>query len=70
MTTPDEVNLTPAEKAQDPARILRALRQAVREALRRHKREGNRIAVWQDGRVAWIEPEDIVIPDDAEEGGA
>ena len=68
MITPDDTDLTPAERAQDLPRVLRALRQAVRGALRRHKREGHRVAVWQDGRVVWIEPEDIVIPDEGQEG--
>lgn len=44
--------------------IERALRRAVREALRQHKRAGNPIAEWQDGKVVWIQPEDLDIPDD------
>jgi hypothetical protein len=31
--------------------MLRAMRQAVREALQDHKRASNPVAVWQDGRV-------------------
>jgi hypothetical protein len=64
MTNPDESHLAPAERAKDLRRVLRALRHAVRDALRRHKREGHRVVVWQDGRVTWIEPQDIVIPDE------
>jgi hypothetical protein len=35
------------------------MRQAVREALLRHKRLGNPIAVWREGRVVWLAPEEI-----------
>lgn len=62
MTDPLETadrDLTPAERAQDIPRIQEALRQAVREALRDHKRAGRSVAVWRDGRVAWIPPEEI-----------
>jgi hypothetical protein len=43
----------------DTARIEAALRSAVRGALRDHKRAGNPIAVWRDGRVVWLPPEEI-----------
>lgn len=33
----------------------------VREALLQHKRAGNPIAVWEDGRVVWILAEEIVV---------
>ena len=52
-------DLTPAERVEDIPRILEAMRQAVREALLRHKQAGNPVAVWQDGRVVWIQPKDI-----------
>jgi hypothetical protein len=39
---------------------------AVNDALRMHKRLGNPIAVWRDGKVVIIPPEEIVIPDDPE----
>ena len=42
--------------------IERALRRAVREALIRHKKLGQRIVVWRDGQVVWIPPEEIEIP--------
>jgi hypothetical protein len=44
--------------------IDRALEEAVREALRQHKRAGNPIAEWRDGKVHWIKPEDIEVPDE------
>jgi hypothetical protein len=62
----------PAERIHDLPRILRALRQAVREALLDHKRAGNPVAIWKDGRVEWVQPEDIPVfasgdEDDTEE---
>jgi hypothetical protein len=35
--------------------------QAVREALLRHKRLGNPVAVWREGRVVWLRPEEIPV---------
>lgn len=52
-------DLTPAERVDDIPRTLRALRQAVQEALQRHKRAGNPVAVWRNARVEWISPADI-----------
>ena len=56
---PADSELTPAERVNDIPRILRALREAVREALLSHKLAGNPVAIWQDGRVQWVQPEDI-----------
>ncbi len=36
-----------------------AAQQAVRAALREHKRAGNPIAIWRDGKVVLIPPEQI-----------
>ena len=47
-----------AEQAQEIERILQA---AVRETLSMHKRLGNSIAVWKDGKVVIVPPEEIVI---------
>lgn len=55
-------DLTPAERVDDIPRALRAMRQAVQEALQRHKLAGNPVAVWRNGRVEWIQPEDIPEP--------
>ena len=52
---------SPAERVEDIPLILAAMRQAVREALLRHKQAGNPVAVWQDGKVVWVQPEDIVV---------
>ena len=67
MTHPADADLTPAERAVDLPRILRALRQAVQDALRRHKLDGDPVAVWRDGRVVWIQPEDIPVSVEPEE---
>jgi hypothetical protein len=62
-----------ADKPKDLRAIIvdsdlvdRALRRAAARALSRHKRLGNSIAVWQDGQVVWIPPEEIVVPEDSE----
>ena len=52
-------DLTPAERVDDIPRTLRALRKAVREALQFHKRAGNPVAIWRNGRVEWVQPQDI-----------
>lgn len=54
-----KIDQRPAERVDDIPRILRAMRRAVREALLQHKRAGNPVAVWENGRVVWIQPEDI-----------
>ncbi len=53
----------------DDTLIERALRKGTRDALRMHKAAGNPIAVGRDGKVVWIPPEEIVIPDDEEQDG-
>jgi hypothetical protein len=58
----DDAALTPAERAADFGRIERALRAAVRDALQRHKRDGDPVAVWREGRVVWVQPEEIPVP--------
>lgn len=51
------------DRTFDPIRIQEILGRAVREALLRHKQAGNPVAVWRDGRVEWIAPEDIPVDD-------
>lgn len=46
----------------DSDRIERAVQRAVQEALRVHKRAGNPVAVWRDGQVVWLAPEEIPVP--------
>jgi len=52
------------ERLRDVGLIERALTRAVREALLRHKRAGNPVVVWQDGRVVWIPADEIQVPDE------
>lgn len=52
----------PADRVHDIPRILAALGQAVQEALLSHKLAGNPVAIWKDGRVELVQPEDIPVP--------
>lgn len=47
--------------------IDNALREAVRDAVLRHKRSGNPIADWQDGKVVWIPADQIEVEMDSPE---
>lgn len=47
------------ERICDLDLLKEALSRAVLEALRRHKRAGNPVPEWRDGKVHWIRPEDI-----------
>jgi ABC-type proline/glycine betaine transport system ATPase subunit len=47
-----------AEHAKD---IEKVLRRAVNHALLMHKRLGNPIAIWKDGKVVIVPPEEIFI---------
>jgi hypothetical protein len=63
MTT---ANLTLQEDAlealfNDDDRLDYLAQAAVRDALREHKRLGQSIAVWQDGKVVTLAPKDIPI---------
>lgn len=43
----------------------RAIKVAVIDALRDHKRAGNPVAIWEDGKVRIVPPEEIVLPEEA-----
>ena len=43
----------------DGALIDKAINDAVREAIERHKRLSQPIVIWRDGKVLTIAPEDI-----------
>ncbi len=60
-TDPDR---RPADLVRDSRVVQEALALAVADALRMHKRAGNPICVGRDGKVEWIQPEDIVVPGD------
>lgn len=42
-------------------RISEACERAVREALQRHKAAGNPVAVFRDGKVVLLEPDEIEV---------
>ena len=48
----------------DGTAIDEAIKRSVREAIRRHKLLGNPIAVWRDDKVCWLQPDEIVIPEE------
>ena len=52
---------TADELRQQADALTAACQEAVREALLFHKRNGNSIAVWRDGRVVIVPPEEIVV---------
>jgi hypothetical protein len=61
MTSSRDSEPTPLERVEDLPRILAAMTEAVREALLRHKRLGNPVAVWREGRIVWLRPEEIPV---------
>lgn len=60
----DEDKSTIDELFEDGRAIDEALLEAARDARRLHKALGNPMATWADGRVVWVQPEDIQIDDD------
>jgi hypothetical protein len=65
MSTARDADADPIDRIGDVARIQAAVSEGVRKALLDHKRAGNPVAVWRDGQVVWIAPEDIPVDDDA-----
>lgn len=63
MTEKSGSNRSLSDRLLDVELIERALRKAVREALRQHKVAGNPIAISRDGQVVWLRPDEI--PDSA-----
>ena len=52
------------ELFEDGRAIDEALKEAARDARRFHKALGNPMATWVDGRVVWVQPDDIVVDDE------
>lgn len=67
MSNSQKVVLTNNYFAEHAAEIGEVLQHAVNHALLMHKRLGNPIATWKDGKVVIIPPEEIVIPSDDSE---
>ena len=53
--------LTPAERVSDLGRTGRALRAALRDALQRHRRDGDTVGVWREGRVVSLSADQIPV---------
>jgi len=49
------------ELFDEGTQIDQALKEAVQEALRDHKRAGNPVCAWRDGHIVWIPPEEIPV---------
>ncbi len=49
---------------EDGREIEAAIKKGAQQAVRIHKALGHEVATWQDGKVVWIQPEDIVLDDD------
>jgi len=61
-----EDELDPIDRAfAEGTPVDQAIEEAVREALKLHKRAGNPIVVWRDGEMHWVQPEDIRLPDES-----
>jgi len=50
--------------------VDRAVRDAVREAIRQHRQAGLPMAVWEDGKVVWVDAAELESELDAADGGA
>ena len=50
------------DRLNDNDLVLKCLTRAVSRAVQQHKRAGNPIAVWRDGRVVLLGPEEISDP--------
>jgi hypothetical protein len=67
MSDSQKTVLTDNYVAEHAMEIGEVLQRAVNHALLMHKRLGNPVASWKDGRVIIIPAEEIVIPPDVSE---
>lgn len=51
----------------DESRLDRLAREAVQAALQEHKRKGESVVVWRDGRVVTLTPDEILLGPIAED---
>jgi len=54
----------PVSVFEDTREVTRRFAVAVREALLDHKRAGNPVAIWRDGKVVIVPPDEIVVWED------
>ena len=52
-----------SEIFEDEAKITMALSKAINEALLQHKKAGNPVVSWEDGKIVLIQPDDIPVED-------
>ncbi len=53
----------PFDFYSDQAALQKAMGRAVYDTLRIHKLLGHPIVIWRDGKVVWVPPEEIELPD-------
>lgn len=52
-----------SEIFEDKEKITKALSQAINEASLQHKKAGNPVVSWENGKIVLIRPEDIHVED-------
>jgi hypothetical protein len=52
-------DLTLSERLADQALVDAALNKAAREAVLDHARAGNPVSTMRDGKVVWLQPEEV-----------
>lgn len=45
----------------DPEEIRKILQAAINDALLKHKQAGNPVCGYKDGKIFWVQPEDLLI---------
>ena len=50
-----------ADILNDSEKMIKIIQSGVNQALLQHKRMGNPICIWQNGKVVWIPPEKISV---------
>ncbi|MBF8275239.1 MAG: hypothetical protein HW390_312 [Candidatus Brocadiaceae bacterium] len=48
----------------DNEKITKALSKAINDALLQHKKAGNPVVSWENGKIVLIQPEDIPVKDE------
>ena len=49
-----------AKIMNDPEAVLKVLKSAINDALLKHKQAGNPVCGFKDGKIFWVNPEDIL----------
>lgn len=45
----------------DPQKVREIIQSGINDALLKHKQAGNPVCGWKNGKVFWVQPEDIKI---------